>query len=185
MFAVSFLLTGCFGGNSTPAPTDQSTGTTTTYQTTDFSINVPTDWDTIESKDFTSNIPKGTIVAFRNNIKSEVFTANLNISVTDLQEVITSQDFETSSKANIKSSLLGYTETSTAPQDVKSGTATLQGVMFEFQGKKSASDPILTFKQLYVVRDKTGYTLTAAYLPDEDASVVNSLTEMLNSFMLK
>lgn len=184
MFAVSFLLTGCFGGDSTPK-TDQSTSATIVYQTNNFSINTPTDWDTIESKDFTSNIPKGTIVAFRNNIKSEVFTANLNISVADLQEAITSQDFETSSKANIKSSLLGYTETSTTSQDVKSGTATLKGVVFAFQGKKSAADPILNFKQLYLVKDKTGYTLTAAYLADEDVSVVNFLNEMLNSFMLK
>ena len=87
LIIISLFFTGCFGDDN--GDSDIITTTKSFYETETFSIQFPPDWEILESGDFTSNIPSSTVVGFRNNIKSEVFTANLNISVGDFPRYYT------------------------------------------------------------------------------------------------
>ncbi|MBD3360670.1 hypothetical protein GF366_02605 [Candidatus Peregrinibacteria bacterium] len=179
LLTIPLLLTGCFASDE-----EEVASTTEVYETSNFSISIPQDWEILEESEFTSNIPQSTIVAFRNNIKNEIFNANVNISVQNTN-LTDPSDLAKSSKANAKTSLISFQEIETKDIEVKSGDGTIKGTLMEFQGKKSAQESMIRFKQLYIIRGNTAYTITTAYLPDEDGTVVQYIDEMLNSFALK
>ncbi len=79
----------------------------------------------------------------------------------------------TNSRNKLSEELIGFTEVA------------LTQNLLEFEGKRSVTDPVIHFKQLFLINGGIGYTLTAGYLPTEDESVVKVLNEMLNSFALK
>ncbi len=182
LIATFLLMTGCFGSDGNG--TDIDTTGKVSYETANFSILVPQDWEILEKNSFPSNVPSNTEVAFRNNIKSEVFTANVNIALGGVNEGVNSFDFGKSSLSNAKSSLLSYEEIGSRDHLVPAGDGNIETLVFEFQGKKSAAEPIVKFQQLYAVMGGNSYTVTAAYLPNEDESVVKMMEEMLNSFSL-
>lgn len=169
-------LSGCFGSDSENTENTNTSGTKP-YETSYFSIQIPADWELLEKSDFTSNVPEETVVGFRNNIKNDLFTANINISISEVNKELTSLDLANSSKSNAKTSLIGFHE-------IKTSEIT-NGVLMEFEGKKNVTDPIIRFKQIYTVSDGKGYILTAAYLPNEDAGVLSYIEDMMNSFTLK
>ncbi|MEK7547466.1 MAG: hypothetical protein AAB540_01080 [Patescibacteria group bacterium] len=155
------------------------------YEETDFSLSIPTSWEVINKNSFTSNVPANTIVGFRNNIKNEKFTANLNITQTNLTEEISSEDFAKSSMAKTKNSLVDFVEINKDTAKVNSPDGEIEAYLVEMEGKKSVNEPIVHFKQLHIVNGDKAYTITAAYLKEEDESVINMLDEMVNSFTLK
>lgn len=155
------------------------------YSATEFQLLVPESWEIIEKGDFTSSVPSGTMVAFRNNVKNEIFTANVSITQNDLEKGMTSADLATSSLSKAKVSLVGYVKGELQEFEVNKGDEKVKGELVHFQGRKSASEPVVQFDQLYVVDGNTAFVLTAAYLATEDESVVKTAGEMLNSFALK
>jgi len=177
-----FILTGCLG-------TEDSQQELTTgkeiYQSNTYSIIYPTDWEVIDSSGFTSNVPNQTQIAFRNNIKSNIFTANLNISTTQITTGLSAEDFAKSNLKNAKNSLLDFQELNNINSIVFYGGNEHEAYTLEFSGRKSAVESVIHFKQLYTVRDNIGYIVTAAHLPDEDETIVKELDEMLNSFALE
>lgn len=179
-------MTGCFG-SSDNAPTDTSSTNPNynTYEGTGFSIHYPKDWEVINGKSFTSNVPTETIIAFRNNIKNEIFTANTNISKTQIPETINSEDFGKSTLLKSKESLVGFKELSKEEITFPYGESEIKTFISGFEGKKTPSNPIVRFKQLYLANQGQGYVITSAYLPTEDESVVKMCDEMLHSFSLK
>lgn len=172
----TLFLTGCFGSDNTPV-VDGAPGGKLLYETAAYSIEVPSDWDILEKAQFTSNVPKGTDVAFRSNIKSEIFTANTNIVIAEAEEDVTALDFAKSSAERASTSLVDLSElTVTEKEDM---------ALLQMKGKKSSSDPVVQFKQLYAKKGTQVFTVTASYLPDEDEMVVKYLDEMIDSFVLK
>lgn len=173
----SLLLTAC--GNS-----DSTTTTSTTplkegnkiYENDNFSLQIPMQWEAIDKSSFTSNVPAETIIGFRNHIKSDIFTANINIAQKEVDSTMPVKDFAKSSLEITRNNLIGYQLV-----NEKEGKNTYST---EFEGKKSASEQIIHFKQLHVINNSTAYTITGAYLPNEDESVVNAIGEMMESFML-
>ncbi|MBT4917326.1 hypothetical protein HN709_04110 [Candidatus Peregrinibacteria bacterium] len=167
------ILTGCFGEE---APTSNSADPgpgKVTYESESYFIFVPEDWEIIERKDLPSDAPAEFQVAFKNNVKHDIFTASTGITLDLFMNEISSEDFMINSKAEIKNAVVDYVEISA------------EGNILVFEGKKSAIEPIIRFKTIYIMSEKVGYTITAAYVPDEDESVVNMTEEMLNSFTLK
>lgn len=187
ILGASFLLTSCGGGDSDTTADKKvaDEANETVYETAGFSIQIPKDWETIEKNNFTSNVPEQTVVGFRNNIKSDIFTANLNIAQKSVEETLAVKDLAKSSLAIIKTSLIGFEQINENEDKMDYGEDGLVTYSLEFEGKKSASEPIIHFKQLYVVNGGVGYTITAARQQNEDEPVVNALDEMLNSFLLK
>ncbi|MFC1751417.1 hypothetical protein ACFL2V_21800 [Pseudomonadota bacterium] len=86
-----FIFTGCFDFGGEPAPpVDEGTKF---YDNNILSISIPKDWDILEEDDFTADVPQETLVVFRNNVKNENFTANINIVRKQLLEKLSSKDF--------------------------------------------------------------------------------------------
>lgn len=152
------------------------------YENEEFSIQLPKDWEVIEKNSYPSNVPAEIIVAFRSNIKNEIFTANLNIAKKELQEKeMTVRDFAKGSLAVTKNSLMNFNLIAEDEGEI----GDIKTYILEFEGKKTSSEAIIHFKQLYIANNGLIYTLTTSYLPTEDESVVNALQEMLDSFSLK
>lgn len=155
------------------------------YETNEFKISYPTQWEVIDSTSYTSNVPPEILVAFRNNIKNEVFTANLNISKNELNENINSLDFAKSSMAKAKSTLVSFEEINTENYSIEYGGEAIETLITEFQGKKTASEPVVRFKRLSLVWGNQAFTVSGAYLPGEDEAVIQAIDDMLRSFALK
>lgn len=187
----SLFVYGCGGSDDDG---DTPTDTTTTdlekqgkvmYQGKDFTIVIPQKWDVISPEEFTSNYPKEVVISFRNNIKNEIFTANITIAVTALENEISSEDFGKNSVKKQKEFIPEFKETKTSKQDLTFKEEKILTYFIQSEGKKSAQDPLLKFAQLFAVYNKKAYTISASYLPTEDENVVNAINEMINSFSLK
>lgn len=184
LLTTSILLTGCFGSSDGPEATSIEAGKML-YEGSGYQLIAPEEWEIIEKSDFTTSVPQETQVAFRNNIKSEIFTANVNVLVVDIDDSLSAEDFAISSKTKAKSSLISFTDLGSSNSEIPLGEITIPITKLAFSGKKTASETIIKFEQLYAVKDGLGYILTAAYLPEEDESVVKYMNEMLDSFSLK
>ena len=174
----SILFVGCGGSSttttSTAIPVKEGN---VVYDGGTFSLQVPKSWETIDKTSFNSNVPEETIIGFRNNIKSDLFTANINIAQKELASADTTvKDFAKSSLEVLKNNLIGYQLLN--EKDNKTSYFT------EFEGKKSASEQIIHFRQLYMIQNSTAYTITGSYLTNEDGSVVTAIGDMLDSFIL-
>ncbi len=180
----SLFLTACGGGNSSSTIGSIMPGKVL-YETSTFSIQIPKEWETIDKNSFTSNVPSETIVGFRNNIKSNIFTANVNVSQKQVATELAAKDFAKSTLEILRNNLIGYQLLNESESKTNYAEEILNSYKTEFEGKKSSSEAIIHFKQIYAVNNGTSYIITAAYLPNEDESVVNTVGEMLNSFMLK
>jgi len=189
ILSTTLLLSGCFGSDSAISDLTSSNGASNPnfkiYETAGFSIEMPNDWEIIDSKTFTSNVPAETIIGFRNNLRNEVFTANVNISQTKIPEETLSIDFGKSTLLKAKESLVGFKELSKEDISLQISDTEITTFISGFEGKKSPADPIVNFKQLYISYKGAGYTVTGAYLPIEDESVVKMIDAMLHSFSLK
>lgn len=183
------FLISCGGGSKTadlaPGVATQNANKST-YQSKDFNILFPKDWESIEKDSFTSNIPAETVVGFRNNIKNDVFTTNVNVAKTTLADKTTlSKDFAKSTLANAKKHLVNFNQISLTDYKFPNGDKGIDTFIADFEGRKTASESTIHFRELYVVNGSIGYTVTGAYLPTEDNSVVLMVDEMLKSLALK
>ncbi|MBI4975468.1 hypothetical protein HZC20_02205 [Candidatus Peregrinibacteria bacterium] len=187
-FALTFLplalLTACSSSPDTTTSNENKAGPSANviYNGAEFSVSVPKDWEVLEKDQLGSSYTKGLLVAFRNNIKSSTFTSNINILESDVPDNMSLKDFVDANKAGLKQALIQYVETSTKNVDLKGGQ---KAMLIEFQGKKDATSSLTNFKQLYTIKGKKAFLLTASYLATEDAKVVKSLDDTISSFMLK
>jgi hypothetical protein len=181
-----FSLTGCFGDPADEEETDNTNQMYSTYKSSDISIIYPNDWEVLNSEDFTSNVPASTVVVFRNNLKNDIFTANLNISQAEIPLGTNNEDFALQTLNTQKYNLVGFTEILRENYNIKTGDETEEStILSTFQGRKTITESLVEFKQTYIARNGFGIIVTAAYLPNEEQSVVMMLDEMLRSFALK
>ena len=87
--------------------------------------------------------------------------------------------------AKTKNSLVDFTEINKDTAKASSPDGEIEAYSVEMEGKKSVNEPVVHFKQLHIVNGDKAYTITAAYLKEEDESVINMLDEMVSSFTLK
>ena len=185
LIAIPITLSGCGGSSDQDTTQNIDTSGKLSYESNDFKILYPQDWEVISPSNFTSNVPSEIMIAFRNNIKNEVFTANVNVSKTTLGEDISSQDFAISSSSKIQNTIVSYQLIGKTDYQFIGPRQTVETYIIDFEGKKAASEAIIHFKNLYIVDNKIGYIVTGAYLPSEDESVVKSISDMLESFSIK
>lgn len=189
-----FLLSGCGDADDNNSLTSADTNTATTdlekqgkvlYQGVDFTIAIPEQWEVITKEDMTANFPQEVVVAFRNNVKNEIFTANITIAIQDIPEQISADDFGKNSVKKQKEYILDFKDLRSSKQDLVYKDETISTYFIQSEGKKSGADPLVKFAQLFIVNELKAYTITAAYLPNEDENVVNAINEMINSVALK
>lgn len=173
VISTSILLSGCFGtddAGSIPAPDDTS-NETKTYTSSEFSIKFPASWDVIDPKDFTSEIPPETVVALRNNIKNDTYTANINIVKNSLQTSKSSLDYAKEILNRQKTGLLDYKETKREIVKIIVSGQPQETYYTEFEARLNQTDPIIKFVQTYAVKDRAGYIAMGAYSMQENSVV--------------
>jgi len=167
----TLTFTGCFGGGEEEVTQDIPSDFKT-FNAAAFSISIPGTWEVIEPVDFTSDIPGGTQVIFRNNVKSDVFTSNANVTKEILTSPMTSYDFGLSVMENNKK-LKNYKEISRDNEyKILIGGDLVNSIRLEFEGKENESDPTVRVIQTYAVAGADAYTVSAAYYygPVDDLS---------------
>ena len=189
IIASLFTLTACFGSDE--EPTDEQNGSSdlapsySQYENPDFTINHPKEWEILSPDSFTSNVPDTTVVVFRNNLKSDIFTANLSISQAPLSAGTTSEDFALQTFNTQKYNLVGFEELARENYTLGNKDTGIKAFITTFQGRKTITESLVQFEQLCIARNGYGIIITAAYLPNEDQNVVFKLDEMVRSFALK
>jgi hypothetical protein len=174
--------TGCFGSsNDTSGTTDLKNFKT--YKASTFAISVPNAWEIIEAKDFSKEIPIETQVIFRNNIKSDVFTENANVTKKILKTGMSSADFAKSEILENQKSLVNYKEIARDTEfNVLIGGQMQKSILMMFEGKENAQDPLIRLIQVYAVNGVDAYTATAAYKSDADGVTTENARSIVKSF---
>jgi len=176
-------LTGCGGsGTQTKAPTDERSRI---IDNTEFNLRVPTAWEVIESKDFTNDVPKETLLVIRNNVKNDTFTANVNVIRKDLQTTEETLEYAKEVLNRQKSGLLNYKEYKRDVVKMKIGDKQVDGYIVTFEGKKDPQSDLIIFVQTYAVKGNRGYIVTGSYTPQESGDIKNTAEEVVKSFTLK
>lgn len=180
-------LSGCInlGGGSTAGTANTASTTTQTYDTSEFTITIPQGWEIIEKKDFTSEVPQETQVVFRNNVKNENFTANVNIVKNILQQPVSTTDYANMVLNREKTGLYNYTESRKDSTKISIGGTDTDTFFVLFEAKKSASDNVVRYLQTYAVKADSAYIVTGAVSPQENAAMIATVESTVKSFKLK
>lgn len=173
IFALISTLTfsGCFESGDSDISSDIPSGYKT-FNAASFSISAPSEWEIIEPVDFTSNIPAGTQVIMRDNVKHDIFTANANVTKEILNSSMSSYDFGLTVMENNKK-LKNYREISRYNEyKILIGGDLVKTILVEFEGKESEEQPTIRVVQTYAVAGADAYTISAAYYhgPVDDLS---------------
>ena len=179
----SILLTACSGLSENT--NNVLNITESQYEEYDFIINIDSDWEIIEEDKFTSSIPSNTAVVFRNNMQNEIFTANIIISRTAIEDFSTAKDFALNSLEEAKNKISSFTEIYSEDYKILLGEGAIEAYKISFQGKENPSSVKVRFEQIFTIYNGVGYTITGAYIPKEEENVVNNIQGMLESFSLK
>ena len=180
---LSLFLTACGGSDSGSTTGDTADSYYYTYKTAEFQLEVPKEWEVVDS--FTSEYPDGLKVAFRNNVKDSIFTANLTILKEDNTNSDTSYDFAQKKLADHEDTLLNYTLLDQEGITLLVAGAESNTIISTFEGKNETSGPTLDFMQTNLTKNDNAWTVTASYRPGEDEFTVEQLDTMLRSFNLR
>ena len=189
LVAISILtigFSGCFsfgsGGTPQTTPTDE---TSKLYDTSEFQIVVPKDWDTINQNEFTAEVPDETQVVFRNNVKNETWTANVTVVKKNLQQPMESLEFAKMVINRQSSGLTDYSETRKDESKIKVGEDEDATLFTAFTARKSAEDKVVRYMQTYGVRGDKGYIILGSFSPQESEATVQQVEKIVKSFVLK
>jgi len=181
------VLGGCFNTDGSTPATPTTNGSTPSTQSKVFNnnlfaFNFPGDWDVIQPKDFTSEVPQETLVVVRNNIKNDTFTANINVVRNALQKDISSLDYAKEILNRQKTGLLDYRETKREILPISIGGQNQETYYVEFEARLNATEPVTKFSQTYAVKDKAGYIIMGSYSIDEQSAVIDKISSVVKSF---
>lgn len=180
------FLSGCGGsgdGNDTDTPSVEKDSQT--FETSEISIQFPKGWEIITAKDFTSEVPVGTIVGFRSPIKNETFTTNFSVLRNELPEKVETMDYAKGLLQKQSSSLIDFQELGREEVKIKVGAQATKTLMTHFQGKEMADADAKEFFQISAVKEKTAYIATAAFLLSEDEGMKKVVRSALQSLVIK
>lgn len=185
ILGLSVLLSSCSGSSSSGDGSTGDSGTPryVTYKTSDFTIDVPDTWQTIN--EFTGDYPEGIRIAFRNNLQDSGFTANVTVIREENPEELTSADFSQEKLQNHDDHLLNYALISQEELTLTVAGADSKTWLNTFSGKNTSDGQTLNFMQVVLCKADRAWTVTAAYQPNDDEFTIEKMTEMLNSFSVR
>ncbi len=181
---MTFFFSGCMNlqGNTTTKTDDPRLKT---YDSSDFSLKTPKDWEIIEKKDFTADVPDVTVVVFRNNIKNETFTANVNIVKNYLQETMPTLEYAKNVLNRQKGGLFNFKENKREELKLKVGGQDTSTIFIQFEAKKGTDQPTVRYIQTYAVKEKWAFIITGALSTKENDVVLQSIENIIKSFQVK
>lgn len=181
----TLILGGCFSFTQKPetkAPTDERSRL---IENSEFSVRIPREWDIIEPKDFTSEVPQNTLMVFRNNVKNENFTANVNILKNNLLTEKTTLEYAKEIINRQKTGLYNYAEIKRDLVKIQTGDKKVDTYLIKFAGKKSAESEMANFIQIYAAKGNFAYIVTGALSPKETSNAASIIEEIIKSFGVK
>lgn len=170
-----FLLTACGGNGDAKQPVQPESQKV--FETNEIVVEFPDGWEIVTQKDFTREIPIGTIVGFRNPIKNEVFISNLSVTKNDLPQETTASDYGKGLVNRHASTFLEFKEIERGETEASFFT--------HFEGKERADSEKKEFFQTIIVKEKTAFIATAAFLPDEKEDIRSALEAATKSLRVK
>lgn len=185
--ATLLLASGCSigGGGTDNNPTGVEESVLQTYSAEDYQITVPKAWNVIQKNEFTSDVPQNAVIAFQANRKNEIFLANVNITRNTLSQNLEPLDYGKIVVANQKNTLQNFVEKSREEFDTTIKGNKKKVLMAKFEGKRTTTDPLITFVQAYYLYDRTAYIVTGAYASSEDPDVQKETDNIVRSFSIK
>lgn len=185
LLAGSLFLAAC-GGTDTATTTGQTEDSEQVfyfnYKTAEFGMDVPDDWEIVDS--FTSEYPDDLRVAFKNNIKDSIFTANVTVLREDNTASDTSYDLAQRKLADHEETLLNYALLSQEVVNLLVNGAESKTTLSTFEGKNDTAGPTLDFMQVTLTKGDKAWTVTATYRNGEDVFTVEKMDTILRSFTL-
>ncbi len=179
-----FSLTGCFNFGGDDGEQGATAEGYTTYKTEQFNIEVPSAWEVINEDEFTRDVPDVTVVVFRNNVKNETFTANVNIVSKQLQEPVSSLEYAKMVVNRQSGGLVDYSEQAKDTIKINRGGEEVDTLLTRFEARKTASDNMVRYVQTYGVNGDTAFIITGAVSPQESESVLQTVEKIVKSFSL-
>lgn len=181
-------LTAC----ANPFASGGNTGKTATvddlhklFDTAEFSVVIPKDWEIIQEPDFTNEVPVETHVVFRNNVKNETFTANVVIVKNFLQTSVPSLEYAKMVINRQKLGLFGYKENSKDSYKIKIGGKEEETYFTRFEAKKSSDEKLIKYSQTYAVKGNNAYIVLGSVSPQENQNTVKTIEDIVKSFAIK
>ncbi|MBA4336866.1 hypothetical protein C0416_03805 [bacterium] len=149
-------------------------------------MSVPNQWQTIEPKDFSSEVPQETQIIFRDNVQNDIFTSNANVTKRLLTKQANSLDHGKAMMNENKGSMLNFKEISRDEDfNIAIGGQMQKTLLVLFEGKESEADPTIRIVQTYAVNGTDAYTITAAYLPTSTELDAENAKNIVKSFKVK
>ncbi len=173
------------GGNEPAGGTGVEQSVMQTLGTDEYSVTLPKAWNIVKKSEFTSDVPKNAEVVFQANRKNEIFLTNVNIIKNNLSQTLSPLDYGKIVIANQKNTLQNYVEKNREEFDTTIKGNKQRIVLVKFEGKRTTTDPLLTFSQAYFVNDRTAYVITGAYANSEDPDVQKEADAIVRSFSIK
>lgn len=173
IIGISILLTGCFGGSDDSKKEEKKIEGFHKYSTEEFSLQVPDEWETLTPLNFPSDIPKNTLVAFRNNLRNPKFTANVVIVKNELSQEISITDYSKAQHQKLKEQLYNVNELK------------LEENKIIVEGKETEDSELKRFIQVSAIKGKNAYIAIGAFLASEDEGLAKKIETMVESFEAK
>ena len=177
------LLTACGSGDE--EKNSDAASNLKLFETEEASMKYPSNFEILTPKDFTVEVPVGTVVAFRNTVRNDEFTANISVVKVHLPEEKTSLDYAKGLLAKHARELVNFKEIKRTDTKIKTGIGEFDSLFMYFSGKEKPDGDNLEFLQTSVVKVKTAYIVTGAFLPGEDEGVKKIIEESINTFEVK
>lgn len=179
------LLSGCFGSGDKEKDPEKKIEGFHSYETEEFRIQAPDDWETLTPLNFPSNIPKNTLAAFRSNLRDPSFTANIVILKNELSSEVSSADYSKALGNTLKNSLSAYREILVEKFNMVVSGKETESVFSHVEGRDRPDADLKRFIQISGVNGKTAYNVLGAYPATGDEGLAKKIETVVRSFEVK
>jgi len=180
LISIALLLPAC-GGSDGAKTGDSDQIFYHQYQTAEFTIDVPDDWETLTA--FSSEYPDNIRIAFRDNIKDGDYIANVTVFKEDNLKNLLNGDISQNYLSDHNDTLISYKLISQEEVTLSVLGSSSQSIINTFEGKNDTRDNLITYIQTYLAEGETAWVVTASYYaPTEDEFTVERMQTMIKSF---
>jgi hypothetical protein len=184
LLSIAILLPACGGSGDTSTTGDSDEIFYFTYQTSEFEMDVPDEWEVINS--FSSEYPDNIRIAFRDNIKDGDFVANVTIFKEENPKSNLNADLSQKYLNDHADTLVNYKLISQEEITLELLGASSQTIINSYEGKNDTRDSSISYMQTYLAEGDIAWVVTASYYsPTEDSFSLERMETMLKSFTVK
>lgn len=172
----SLLLSGCLGIESITGSND-GIKVIDGYKIHDdlgFKILVPDGWEISKNKDV--------VVAFRNNVRNPVFTANVVVVKNTLPGTVHGLDYAKALNEKVKKNLSSFQEVTYDETQVRVGEVWIDSLFTDAQGREGPDRDLKRFMHLSGVSGSTAYVVAGSMLVGEGEDTIKKMETMIRSF---